>query len=243
MTLVACGSDPDPSTSGSKDSTGGASAESIGGTSAEDGSGGASSGGSPASNTGGMSSDASGGQGGMMSMGGTSSGGSTGTGGTGGIADTDCVLTDWTAWSECSTDCGGGNQTRTRSVATPAEGNGAACSDVQSEERPCNEAICDCSTFTAEPAVCVAHSVCQYSDSTCILNCAGVAADAESCQAYGCVLAGAPGNKVCNSGQCIAQVTSESCTYTPGCTWVNELMACLPPSRMRARSPGPGERK
>jgi thrombospondin type 1 repeat protein len=53
----------------------------------------------------------------------------------------DCVVSDWTDWSKCSKDCGGGTQQRTRKVSTPAQNGGAGCPDL-SETRPCNELPC-----------------------------------------------------------------------------------------------------
>jgi Spondin-like TSP1 domain/Thrombospondin type 1 domain len=62
----------------------------------------------------------------------------------------DCVLTQWSEWSACSKTCGGGSQSRTRQVATPAANGGAPCDSNQREERACNTAACavDC-TLTA----------------------------------------------------------------------------------------------
>jgi hypothetical protein len=57
----------------------------------------------------------------------------------------DCVVSDWSAWSTCTATCGGGVQTRTRTVITPAQNGGAAC-PVLTETRACNENPCpiDC---------------------------------------------------------------------------------------------------
>ncbi|XP_063067955.1 thrombospondin type-1 domain-containing protein 7B-like [Engraulis encrasicolus] len=60
----------------------------------------------------------------------------------------DCVLSDWSAWSQCSLSCSGkhseGKQHRTRSVlALPGEG-GAACPNASSLQqwRPCGSGPC-----------------------------------------------------------------------------------------------------
>jgi Spondin-like TSP1 domain len=57
----------------------------------------------------------------------------------------DCVVSGWSGWSSCSKSCGGGTQTRTRSVTTAPANNGAAC-PVLSETQNCNTHGCpvDC---------------------------------------------------------------------------------------------------
>ena len=57
----------------------------------------------------------------------------------------DCVVSDWSAFGECSTRCGGGVQTRKRTVVTPAANRGAACPALE-ESQACNVQPCpvDC---------------------------------------------------------------------------------------------------
>lgn len=50
--------------------------------------------------------------------------------------DTDCKLTEWSAWGACDDDC---RQARTRSVETPAAGAGSPCSGAQEESRECGD--------------------------------------------------------------------------------------------------------
>jgi hypothetical protein len=60
---------------------------------------------------------------------------------------TNCVLGLWSAWEPCTKDCGGGQQTRSRAVATPSA-NGGACPSFSSvETAPCMQQPCatDCS--------------------------------------------------------------------------------------------------
>ena len=56
-----------------------------------------------------------------------------------------CVTSEWSDWSSCSVSCGGGTQTRTRTIIKPAE-NGGYCNVNLSETRQCNENYCpvDC---------------------------------------------------------------------------------------------------
>jgi len=57
----------------------------------------------------------------------------------------DCVWDDWSLWSECSEECDGGEQERTREQV-PAQNGGASCPDSASEKRDCNTDACpgDC---------------------------------------------------------------------------------------------------
>ena len=54
----------------------------------------------------------------------------------------DCKLSDWSNWSGCSKTCGGGTQTRTRSITTPAKNGGAACNGPPQEQQSCNTTAC-----------------------------------------------------------------------------------------------------
>jgi len=53
----------------------------------------------------------------------------------------DCQLGPWSGWSTCSADCGGGTQTRSRSVEVAAQHGGKACG-ATTESRSCNESPC-----------------------------------------------------------------------------------------------------
>jgi Spondin-like TSP1 domain/Putative metal-binding motif/Stigma-specific protein, Stig1/Calcium-binding EGF domain len=55
----------------------------------------------------------------------------------------DCQWSAWSDWSECSTICGGGEQTRTRTVMQPAQNGGAECAGPATESRACNSQTCD----------------------------------------------------------------------------------------------------
>jgi hypothetical protein len=56
-----------------------------------------------------------------------------------------CELTGWSSWTSCSKTCGGGNQQRTRSVASSDKFGGKTC-DKTFDSRACNAASCprDC---------------------------------------------------------------------------------------------------
>lgn len=53
----------------------------------------------------------------------------------------DCILSDWTAWSQCSATCMGGKSTRTRKVQTQMRNGGAACSGELSQSIACADDI------------------------------------------------------------------------------------------------------
>ena len=56
-------------------------------------------------------------------------------------APVDCVVSSWSAYGACSASCGGGTQTQTRTVTTPAANGGAACPAL-SQSQACNTQAC-----------------------------------------------------------------------------------------------------
>jgi hypothetical protein len=58
-----------------------------------------------------------------------------------GACPVDCLLSNWTAWTQCSTSCGMGVQRRYRSVLVPASGGGAQCGETM-QEIACNIGAC-----------------------------------------------------------------------------------------------------
>ena len=57
------------------------------------------------------------------------------------ICRQDCLLSNWSEWARCSTECGGGIQQRQRNVIYPAQRGGRQCENTL-EERPCNQFSC-----------------------------------------------------------------------------------------------------
>jgi hypothetical protein len=53
-----------------------------------------------------------------------------------------CVMSEWSAYSQCSKECGGGTQGKTRSILTKPANGGTEC-DATLEEQPCNTGSCD----------------------------------------------------------------------------------------------------
>jgi len=54
----------------------------------------------------------------------------------------DCLLSKWSPWSDCTLNCGGGQQTKTRMVIQGAADGGKGCSKVLKKIRGCNEFLC-----------------------------------------------------------------------------------------------------
>ena len=56
---------------------------------------------------------------------------------------TDCQVSSWTPWDNCTALCEGGTKTRTRNVTAQQQDGGAACPKL-TQTTTCNERTCDC---------------------------------------------------------------------------------------------------
>jgi len=78
----------------------------------------------------------------------------------------DCVMSDWLPWSSCSTTCGKGIQSRTRTVTTKPLHKGKPCGPL-AEERPCEGEQCtfpvvsDKLTASGSKSTCIAENTCM----------------------------------------------------------------------------------
>merc|ERR1711990_969827 len=63
-----------------------------------------------------------------------------------------CVPSDWSAWSPCSNTCGGGTQTRSRTVLAHAVCHGTPCTHLH-QSQACNQHACP-SNESAQTAPC-----------------------------------------------------------------------------------------
>ena len=54
----------------------------------------------------------------------------------------DCLLSEWSEWSDCSVACGGGVQFRTRTLLREASNGGMSCGELV-EYRPCKTQACE----------------------------------------------------------------------------------------------------
>merc|ERR1719409_1421441 len=61
-----------------------------------------------------------------------------------------CTLSDWTPWGACSTTCGKGSRSRSRTVTTEAKHGGKECEDALVASEDCKERECpiDCAMNT-----------------------------------------------------------------------------------------------
>ena len=53
-----------------------------------------------------------------------------------------CWMSEWSGWSKCTAECGGGLQSHTRSILMKPKNGGMACNTVE-ESRPCATGSCD----------------------------------------------------------------------------------------------------
>ena len=58
------------------------------------------------------------------------------------VEGVDCVWGEYGEWSTCSTTCGGGTRTRTRSEGIPASNGGSPCTGPATQTGPCNRDAC-----------------------------------------------------------------------------------------------------
>ncbi|KAJ1612303.1 signal peptide-containing protein [Cryptosporidium canis] len=68
----------------------------------------------------------------------------------------DCIVTEWSDWSDCSTSCNVGNQISTRSIVQP-EQNGGTCDFKLSKVQECNVSVCKKS---CDPTPCLNGGIC-----------------------------------------------------------------------------------
>ncbi|KAF7458855.1 thrombospondin type 1 domain-containing protein [Cryptosporidium felis] len=72
------------------------------------------------------------------------------------LCATDCIVTEWSDWSECSSTCDLGNQFSTRSIVQQ-ESNGGTCDKELSRVQECNTAKCKRS---CDPSPCLNGGIC-----------------------------------------------------------------------------------
>eukprot|EP00057_Strongylocentrotus_purpuratus_P011435 XP_011665909.1 PREDICTED: SCO-spondin [Strongylocentrotus purpuratus] len=109
----------------------------------------------------------------------------------------DCVLGEWTAWTNCSALCDGGTTRRHRNITVPAAYGGTPCNGSLLESRGCNMEPCG--------PVCEGDLVTSDCANRCPLTCADIQSGTE-CLLENCTAGCAcPGNQVLQDGHCVAQ--------------------------------------
>eukprot|EP01128_Nolandella_sp_AFSM9_P004201 TRINITY_DN1848_c0_g1_i1.p1 TRINITY_DN1848_c0_g1~~TRINITY_DN1848_c0_g1_i1.p1 ORF type:complete len:516 (+),score=77.39 TRINITY_DN1848_c0_g1_i1:195-1742(+) len=146
-----------------------------------------------------------------------------------GLCPVDCLWGPWSGYSQCSASCGGGSQTRTRSIQTPNANGGAACTGSSSENRDCNTTPCaiDCEWGA------------WTSYGTCTANCGGgTQARTRSktiVEANGGTCSGAASEtQNCNEAACPVD-----CTWLDWGAWSTCDATCNTGSRVRTRAQNP----
>jgi hypothetical protein len=71
----------------------------------------------------------------------------SGGGGGGGSGSVNCAVSDWSNYGNCSKTCGGGTQSRTRTITTQPSNGGQACPTLI-ETKSCNTQSCSTSSKT-----------------------------------------------------------------------------------------------
>ena len=80
-----------------------------------------------------------------------------------------CLWNDFSAWSECDKDCGGGSQHRARTVYQEAKFGGEPCEGDAEEERVCNENPCAGSIFLVDSLSKILGNNCKYLGKTFVI--------------------------------------------------------------------------
>ena len=78
------------------------------------------------------------------------------------VCRVDCVVSNWSNWSDCTKSCGGGTQERTRKIITESTGNGNSCPELK-QTQTCNTEVC--------PVDCQVSDWSNWSD--CTKSCGG----------------------------------------------------------------------
>ncbi|XP_067945663.1 spondin-1-like [Watersipora subatra] len=61
--------------------------------------------------------------------------------------DVDCMISEWSVWSDCSATCGDGVEAKLRMIKRPAQGQGLPCPNELKEMRQCNLGRCEELTY------------------------------------------------------------------------------------------------
>jgi hypothetical protein len=137
----------------------------------------------------------------------------------------DCVVSDWSEWSTCTATCGGGMQTRTRTVLVPAQFGGAPCGSL-SESRACNEQPC--------PIDCVVSDWSEWS--TCTATCGGGMQTRTRTVLVPAQFGGAACGSLSESRACNEQPCPVNCVVSAWSEWSSCSAACGGGTRTRTRT-------
>lgn len=140
-----------------------------------------------------------------------------------------CQLSDWTSWGGCSATCGGGSQSRSRTVQTAAACGGAACAGALTDQQSCGTACCpvDCvltmwSSWSACSVTCGAGTQSRTRTTQTAASCGGTCSDGVSesrdCLNAPCTPPGLPcaDYRVCQDCTDRGKTSPRACVYCAG---------------------------
>ena len=137
----------------------------------------------------------------------------------------DCVMSDWSSWSTCSKTCGGGTQTRTRTVVKPAANGGQECGTL-TETQSCNTQACPVD--------------CAVSDWSLFGSCSKTCGGGTQSRTRSIVTQSANGGTSCPSltdtQPCNTQPCATDCVLTDWSAWSTCDKECGPGQQVRTRS-------
>jgi len=137
---------------------------------------------------------------------------------------TNCEMGQWGPWSTCSASCGGGVETRTRVIKTPACNGGAECGPTQ-ETRPCGTNKC--------PIDCVLSDWCEFGQ--CSKTCGG----GTQTRTRTVITQPQYGGKAClpltDTAPCNTDPCPQDCELGPWCPWSDCSKKCDGGLRTRSR--------
>lgn len=137
----------------------------------------------------------------------------------------DCKVSDWTEWTKCSKNCGGGSQFRSRRIIDLPLFEGKECPTNLYEERQCNSQDCPVDCFVSE-----------WSDwSDCSKECGG----GKETRTRTVLVQDAFGGKKCptltESRECNTQSCPVDCVVGEWGDWTNCTTDCGGGTQMRVR--------
>lgn len=115
----------------------------------------------------------------------------------------DCVLSSWSNWGECDVTCGGGTQTRTRSVVTEDAHGGLSCDDSTIDSQACN--LESCCTPDCNNKICGGNGCDGFCGNTPDGECA---------------------NGTCNEGSCVCDSVSFNLDNGYCATCTSQFITC-----------------
>ena len=153
----------------------------------------------------------------------------------------DCEMSDWSAWGDCTKSCGGGTQTRTRTVLKQPVGKGKACGEL-TDTQNCNTNACSKNCVLG-----------QWSDwGDCSVSCGGGTQTStreiiKPAEGQGTCQQGLTMTRYCNKQACApAKPVSKDCTLGEWGDWSPCNVTCGGGQQSRSRSviqPAVGEGK